>query len=419
MRLLVGTNLRRSTRLLVLAPLLLAAGLHVWVDEHGRTYVTDDASRVPEGAHAAGDVAGLRALWEDGFAGPPLSTPPGASGSDEDRVLRLLRDAVDDLRRGETARATALLAEVLRQQPNRPEAHWYLALLSGRRGRLDAAEMHLRLFLSAAGPSLDDWRASAERRLARLADERRLMESPEAEALRLVDVAHESFRIQADAALLGADGADFAGTVARYLEDARAALAARLGVEPSEPFGVVLYGRAAYRKAHGHRFSFQTVGFFDGRIHVASAAHPAGELRGLLFHEYTHALFRERTGGDRPFWLNEGLATLAERSAAGREGVTRGERRRLAHAAAGDAWIPLHRLAASFSGLTDGDARLAYLVSTTAAAWLEARTTPEGRARLLERLGEGAGADEVLREAVGLDTQGIDAALRAELRGAF
>jgi hypothetical protein len=58
--------------------------------------------------------------------------------------------------------------------------------------------------------------------------------------------------------------------------------------------GVVFYGKASYNRAHRHRFTFQTVGFFDGRIHVVSAAHPAGELRALLFHEYVHAIYRER-----------------------------------------------------------------------------------------------------------------------------
>ena len=45
---------------------------------------------------------------------------------------------------------------------------------------------------------------------------------------------------------------------------------------PLEPLGVVLYGRAAYVRAHAHRFSFQTVGFFDGRIHVVVACHVIG-----------------------------------------------------------------------------------------------------------------------------------------------
>ena len=46
---------------------------------------------------------------------------------------------------------------------------------------------------------------------------------------------------------------------------------------------------------------------------MTSPAHPSGALRSLLYHEYTHAVFREQTGGDRPYWLNEGLAERIER----------------------------------------------------------------------------------------------------------
>jgi hypothetical protein len=182
---------------------------------------------------------------------------------------------------------------------------------------------------------------------------------------------------------------------------------------------VVLYGKAAYLRAHGHRFSFQTVGFFDGRIHVVSAAHPSGELRTLLFHEYTHALFRERTAGDRPFWLNEGLAELSERASNGIVLLTRGERARLRRAIDAGAWISLGRIAPSFAGLDDEQARLAYLVSTAAAAWVEDHTDRDTRARLLSRLGEGWSDDEALKEAVGMGTDGVDAALRAEILSEF
>ena len=70
----------------------------------------------------------------------------------------------------------------------------------------------------------------------------------------------------------------------------------QVGVSPLEPLGVVLYGRAAYVRAHAHRFSFQTVGFFDGRSHVASPAHPSDSLRGVLFHEYTTTMEDRETG---------------------------------------------------------------------------------------------------------------------------
>jgi Domain of unknown function (DUF4124) len=397
-----------------------SAELQVWVDEQGRTHVTDDPSSIPEARRStvARDAVELRALWDDGLRGPPVETPPGASGSDEDRIVRLLQGALDDLARGETSRASLALGEVLRAEPTRPEAHWYLALLDWQRGRLDASEAHLRAFLGSAGERFAPWREAAEGRLARLEDERKLLAPPSGE-LRLV--AHDTphFRLQLDQALQSAGAPDFPRQVLDYLEEARSAGAERLGLVPAEATGVVLYGRASYLRAYRHRFSFQTVGFFDGRIHVVSAAHPAGELRSLLFHEYTHALFREATGGDRPFWLNEGLAVLAERRSRGMPALSRSERMRLRESAEAGSWLALSRLSPSFAGLSDEEARLAYLEAAAAAEWIEAHSDVAARGRLLAQLGQGRGDDEALRAVLGRDTPGLDAALRKELEAAF
>ena len=413
--------MRRAALLLACAlvvPLRGAAELHVFVDEQGVTHVTDDPRSVPKG-QAATDPGELRTLWGGERLGEPLPRALGGSSSAADRQLRALRSALDDLERGETARAGVQLREVLRQEPGRPEAHFVLAILEGRRGHLDQAETHLRSFLASAGDRFEGWRASAERRLGQLEDERRLMRSSEAGELRLVDLAHSDFRIQADQALLSTGSADFARTIARYLDDVRSFVGEKLGSVPAEPMGVVLYGRASYLKAHGHRFSFQTVGFFDGRIHVVSAAHPAGELRSLLVHEYTHALFREQTGGDRPYWLNEGLAEWIERASQARPPLSRDERSRLRAAIEEGRWLPLRRLAPSFSGLGDGEARIAYAISTAAADWLVRHCDAAARARLLQALGEGQPDDDALRAALGRDTDAIDAAVRAEIRGQF
>jgi hypothetical protein len=199
------------------------------------------------------------------------------------------------------------------------------------------------------------------------------------------------------------------------LDDARAHVGAALGVVPAEPLGVVLYGRANYLRAHAHRFSFQTVGFFDGRIHVVSAAHPGGELRGLLVHEYTHALFQGQVSGDRPYWLNEGLAEWLERSALRRPPLSRGEEIELRAAIAAGDWLPLQRIAPSFSGLSDAQARLAYAISTAAADWLVRHSSPEQRGELLRSLGRGVDVDTALRAAAGVDTNGLDAAVQREL----
>lgn len=407
--------------LLLLLPSAAGAATFVWVDDDGHTHATSDPDSIPDRARARlvpEGEARVR-LWESGLSGPP---PPGdhdGTHAPRDRAERLVKGALDDLAHGETARATAALRAALAISPSLAEAHWYLALLERQRGHLAAAERHLRDFLASAGERLEPWRASAERRLAALSDEARL-ESPGAGPAALVDLAgdHPRFRIEADAALVEAE-ADYAAIALRYLEEARAHAMTLLGVDPAEPTGVVFYGRAAYDHSHRHRFSFQTVGFYDGRIHVVSAAHPAGELRALLFHEFIHALFRERTGDDRPYWLNEGLAELAGRAARRQEGLSRSDREQLRSAIDEGRWIPLGTLSPGFSGLSDAGARAAYLESTAAAEWLVRRTDAAARADLLRRLGVGESEDAALRAVVGLDTRGLDAAVRESVLREF
>jgi hypothetical protein len=292
-------------------------------------------------------------------------------------------------------------------------------MLARSRGRFDAAETHLRAFLDGAGPELGRWREVARLRLAAIADERRLADPAVlGGALELETIPTRHFRLQVDAKL-GAVSADYAARVLGFLEAARTEVSASIGVEPLEPLGVVLYGRAAYVREHAHRFTFQTVGFFDGRIHVASPAHPSDSLRGVLFHEYTHAVFREQTGGDRPYWLNEGLAEQIERRSRGLATSTRSERSALRANLETGSWIPLRSIADSFSGLGDARARDAYLQSVVTVAWIESKTDVAARRRLLERLGDGFSIDQALYEVMGLDTEGLDAAVQREIQSEF
>lgn len=417
------------TRLPLVFASILAAGLSaaqaaaetwLWVDADGVTHVTDDPAAVPEAARdrLVPEGEARARIWADGVEGPPVGGER-SGGERVARARRLVAGALDELRAGETARARASLEAALRSDPDLAEAHWYLALLEHQRGQLGASAEHLQDFLATAGEELAPWRASAERRLARLADEQRLADPSRAGLPgHWLEREHPHFRLELDPALASRDGA-YLATVVGYLEEARAQVATLLGVVPAEPTGVVLYGRAAYLQAHRHRFTFQTVGFFDGRIHVSSAAHPAGEMRALLFHELVHAAFRERTGGDRPYWLNEGLAELAGRAARGQGGLSLDERRTLRAAIEDGRWVPLARLDAGFSGLTDVQARAAYLQSAAAASWLLARTSATERAELLRRLGAGEPLDEALRAVVGVDGAGLDAAIRAGILGEF
>ncbi|MCR9097637.1 MAG: peptidase MA family metallohydrolase [bacterium] len=397
------------------------AEIRVWVDDQGVTHFSDDPERAPDAATSVESdtaIETLRSVWNDGLVGPPIEGGRESSFGD-DRVARLLRGAVEDLRRGEVARADSTLRGVVRLAPERPEAHWYLSGLARARGRFSTAEHHLRRFLDTAGPKLESWRVRARQRLAAIEDERRLAD-PEAldGPLELETIRGDHFRLQLDARL-GDVSRDYAAEVMGYLREARADVSRSIGVEPLEPLGVVLYGRAAYVRAHAHRFSFQTIGFFDGRIHVASPAHPTESLRGVLFHEYTHAVFRDVTGGDRPYWLNEGLAEQIERASRGRAVSTRSERAALRANVEMGAWIPLASIADSFAGLDDDGARNAYLQSVVTVGYIHDNTSVEQRRRLLERIGDGFSVDQALHEVMGVDTAGIDAAVRAEIRREF
>lgn len=395
------------------------AEIRFWVDDRGVTHFSDDPEAGPVGASEAVDPEILRGAWSDGIMGPGVGREDGDSSSEASRVRRLLRGALADLERGEHARADATLRGLLRLAPRRPEAHWHLAALARGRGRFETAAHHLQIFLDVAGPELDRWRQEAARRLAAIEQEV-VLADPAALAgpLELEAVQDPHFRIQLDARL-GEVSSDYAKRVLGFLRDARAEVSAAIGVEPLEPLGVVLYGKAAYVRAHAHRFSFQTIGFFDGRIHVASPAHPTQALRGVLFHEYTHAVFREQTGGDRPYWLNEGLAEMIERRARGRGVTTRSERAALRANIETGSWIPLGSIASGFGGLADEAARNAYLQSVFTLGYLESRTTVEERTRLLRRLGSGFSVDQALHEVLGLDTEGLDQAVRREILAEF
>ena len=395
--------------------------LFVWVGESGHTYMTDDPDKVP--AHAAQRAAEepergelWRHDWRDDrlLAGPPAPGRGGASSA-ERRIRRLLNGALADLRRGETARGAAVFESILRLEPRRPEAHWYLGLLDSERGRQRSARRHFETFLAHAGGTSAEWRVEARRRLRALGAEEHAYKAVGPERLRFHNAESPHFLIRYDRQL-AARGGDYEAAIVRYLEEAHRYGRDHFGVVPAEPTRVVLYGRVSYAATHGHRFSFPTVGFFDGRIHVASPTHPAGALRGLLYHEYSHALYRERSGGNRPYWLNEGWAELAERAARRRAGLNREELQTLREHIAAGSWIPLEQLAAGFQGLGPERARLAYLEATAAAAWLDQRGDAATRRALLDRLGAGEDVDAALRELYGLTTAEIDGALRRAVR---
>lgn len=209
---------------------------------------------------------------------------------------------------------------------------------------------------------------------------------------------------------------DYAAQAMSALEAARRNMQTVFGVSASRSIPVFLYLEESYRHEVEERFGFATIAFYDGAMHLR-APHGAGvELYALLHHEYFHAVFREQTGADQPFWLNEGLAELFERSVLQHPGLSESELRELEEAVRSARWIPLARLERNFVGLREDEIRLAYLEATAAALWVQERVGAGQASQLFTALAaakqRAGSSDSALRTALGVGGAEIDQALR-------
>ncbi len=200
---------------------------------------------------------------------------------------------------------------------------------------------------------------------------------------------------------------------AHSLDEAASQVHGLLGVRPTQRVEVLIYRRSSYRQLYEQKFPFASAGFFDGRIHIAADALHSSRVLRLVRHEYTHALFGERVGGDRPFWMNEGLAVLASRNG---QGLSEEEGQELAGRIEEGKWIALTELEPGFARFDQEEVRWVYLQSVAAVTWIEARLTPSARGKLLGRMGEEKDLDAVFQEFFKLDRAGVDAKVRATLQ---
>ena len=178
-------------------------------------------------------------------------------------------------------------------------------------------------------------------------------------------------------------------TILERLEKADARIAARLGVEASQPITVVLYTREQY--AEITRLASWSIAAFDGRIRVplAAALEDANELDRLLSHELVHARVATLGGRAVPAWVNEGLATALEPAGTHHLEST------LPRAHDRPALSKLHR---SFVGLSPDDAQLAYATSARAVRRLIEDCGAEAVVALLKDLAQGEPFDRAFQQ---------------------
>jgi tetratricopeptide (TPR) repeat protein len=311
---------------------------------------------------------------------------------------------------GEAAQAVPLLEQALAGDPNSvaaleslAEAH--LALNEAQPAR-DAADRAIRLDDRCAHCHAlrgDALRAMGDRAGALEAYERSLLLRPDAEVERKLAGAAPTptlpppsrgprFRLQYD----GSINEPLGVAVLEVLNDAFAEYAKRLGSSPEKPVTVVLQTSADFLEGVG------TPGWAEGvndgtiRVPVRGLEKLNAHLVTVLRHELAHSFVAERTGGNCPTWLQEGISQWLEGGDPAREDA------KVAEAARAKSLIPLVTLEGPFASLSQAEAKIAYAESLSAVAHILRRKGEAGVVRLLSALADGLDSEEALPVALAL-----------------
>lgn len=221
-----------------------------------------------------------------------------------------------------------------------------------------------------------------------------------------------------DVSVYWAEGDDaFSQDLLQMALDAVAALEDQAGLETPRPARLVIYpdfepmreavlqvaewtGGLAYSN-----YNVILIGIAPDRTDWASVVIP---------HEVTHLVTGAATanclGVYMPTWLNEGLSMHFE------DTLGEIEDRKLRDLVRAGALPPLRELANGFSADSD-DANQAYIQSGRVVTFMLETYGAEKMDALLDAIQAGTPAETALRDAYGLDTEGIDAAWRAAVTG--
>ncbi len=307
----------------------------------------------------------------------------GGGGDLEELKGRVyLRWGVRLIREGRFPEAGEALRRAERLAPERPEVYRALGELMYLQQRLDRAVAYWEHSLELA--------PGQENLAGRLEEVRREKEVEE----RLERSGLANFQILTPPEEESVAGLD---RIRDFLLEAASEVGRDFHHYPSRTIVVILYPRREFERLRTTPEG--TGGIYDGKIRLpldAGGIDP-GELRRILWHEYTHALVHDLYGNNVPLWLHEGLAQIQE------EKVAPLDIGPLLAAARADELISWGELDRNIGGrVSPLRRRLAYLQAYSLTDFLLFRYGWEGMKRALERIREGEGwpvalEDEFLR----------------------
>jgi len=182
-------------------------------------------------------------------------------------------------------------------------------------------------------------------------------------------------------------------TILAILEECYYDIGKELRCFPRNPVIVLLYSPEQFSEAT--LANAHVAGLYDGKMRVplVSRNHDQERLTRILRHEYTHVLVGELTGGNVPFWFNEGLAQYES------EKLDRTRRAILSDALKRGTLVPLKELdQTQFDLEEDPDRlRLAYLEGFAAVSYLNRRFTRRHLLDFMSMLGQGHDTETALR----------------------
>ena len=212
--------------------------------------------------------------------------------------------------------------------------------------------------------------------------------------------------------------ADYEGSVAAALEEAKSGSAKVLGVTREAPTNVILYSREEFAMHHGRGFAASIAGFYsDNAIRMNDSAEMNAQNQAVLVHEYTHAVIDELASNHDervPVWVNEGLAEYTEWQYQGNEKGPPSTRAALQKYAKSKALPSLQEMTHGMLASGSNPA-LRYAVSASAVGVLVGRGGMRNVIDFIREVGTGADVDETLKSKFGKNLADLNEEVDAEL----
>jgi tetratricopeptide (TPR) repeat protein len=209
---------------------------------------------------------------------------------------------------------------------------------------------------------------------------------------------------------------NLSGDILSVLEDAYSSVGRDLTLFPTSRIAVILYTKKDFRLVTSS--PDWSGGLYDGKIRlpVGGADELTPQLKGVLYHEYTHVVVQEMTNGNCPTWLNEGLAELQGRK------IFNHPLGELGKAAKNNSYLPFTRLEGAFTSLGNNEAALAYQQSYSLVNFMVSAYGWPKVTELLQRLGQGDSIAVAMKKVMGdfgLDYEGVIAEWRSYMKKEF